>query len=71
MNVKGTMADSLKNLSLDYEHLAADICRELVDTALVSGSRENISVIVILLHGLDVLRENTLKGELTKQTNTM
>eukprot|EP00063_Salmo_salar_P081357 XP_014056192.1 PREDICTED: protein phosphatase 2C-like domain-containing protein 1 isoform X2 [Salmo salar] len=71
VNVKGTMADSLKNLSLDYEHLAADICRELVDTALVSGSRENISVIVILLHGLDVLRENTLKGELTKQTNTM
>uniref|UniRef100_A0A8C8FLV4 PPM-type phosphatase domain-containing protein n=1 Tax=Oncorhynchus tshawytscha TaxID=74940 RepID=A0A8C8FLV4_ONCTS len=71
VNVKGTMADSLKNLTLDYEHLAADICRELVDTALVSGSRENISVMVILLHGLDVLRENTLKGELTKQTNTM
>ncbi|XP_064803392.1 protein phosphatase 2C-like domain-containing protein 1 [Oncorhynchus masou masou] len=71
VNVKGTMADSLKNLTLDYERLAADICRELVDTALVSGSRENISVIVILLHGLDVLRENTLKGELTKQTNSM
>ncbi|CDQ58024.1 unnamed protein product [Oncorhynchus mykiss] len=71
VNVKGTMADSLKNLTLDYERLAADICRELVDTALVSGSRENISVMVILLHGLDVLRENTLKGELTKQTNTM
>nr|XP_046157399.1 protein phosphatase 2C-like domain-containing protein 1 [Oncorhynchus gorbuscha] len=71
VNVKGTMADSLKNLTLDYERLAADICRELVDTALVSGSRENISVMVILLHGLDVLRENTIKGELTKQTNTM
>ncbi|KAK6326239.1 hypothetical protein J4Q44_G00018840 [Coregonus suidteri] len=71
VNVKETMADSLNNLSLDYERLAADICRELVDTALVSGSRENISVMVILLQGLDVLRENTLKGELTKQTNTM
>ncbi|XP_031657811.1 protein phosphatase 2C-like domain-containing protein 1 [Oncorhynchus kisutch] len=62
VNVKETMADSLKNLTLNYECLAADICRELVDTVLVSGSKENISVMVILIQGLDVLREYTLKG---------
>ncbi|XP_036820621.1 protein phosphatase 2C-like domain-containing protein 1 [Oncorhynchus mykiss] len=44
VNVKETMADSLKNLTLNYECLAADICRELMDTVLVSGSKENISV---------------------------
>uniref|UniRef100_A0A8C8D9J2 PPM-type phosphatase domain-containing protein n=1 Tax=Oncorhynchus tshawytscha TaxID=74940 RepID=A0A8C8D9J2_ONCTS len=53
VNVKETMADSLKNLTLNYECLAADICRELVDTLLVSGSKENISVMVILIQGLD------------------
>uniref|UniRef100_A0A674DI54 PPM-type phosphatase domain-containing protein n=1 Tax=Salmo trutta TaxID=8032 RepID=A0A674DI54_SALTR len=59
VNVKEPMADSLKNVTLDCECLAADICRELVDTALVSGSRENIPVMDILLQGLDVLRKNT------------
>ncbi|KAL2084435.1 hypothetical protein ACEWY4_019953 [Coilia grayii] len=40
---------------LDYKLLAANICRKLMKTAAASGSRENMSVIVILFQGMDDL----------------
>lgn len=42
-------------LEVDYEGLAACICRKLMKAAVAAGSRENITVMVILLQGLDVL----------------
>lgn len=40
---------------VNYEQLAASICSKLLQRAMASGSRENISVMVILLQGLEVL----------------
>ncbi|XP_062322191.1 protein phosphatase 2C-like domain-containing protein 1 [Osmerus eperlanus] len=54
---------TLRTLHVDYECLAADICRELVDAAIVSGSRENISVMVILLRRTDTINNYTLNEE--------
>ena len=40
---------------VNYEQQAASICSKLLQRAMASGSRENISVMVILLQGLEVL----------------
>lgn len=53
----------LRTPPVDYECLAADICKELVDAAVVLGSRENISVIVILLQGMDKPNTTTSRKE--------
>lgn len=58
----GKDADKDAGLEVDYEGLAASICRKLMNEAVAAGSRENITVMVILLQGLDVLNvqsENT------------
>ncbi|XP_041963326.1 protein phosphatase 2C-like domain-containing protein 1 [Alosa sapidissima] len=49
-------------VEVDYEWLAASICRKLMKGAVAGGSRENISVIVILLRGLDVLSVQSDNG---------
>lgn len=37
----------------DYKELAGNICKKLIKKAVAAGSRENISVIVILFQGID------------------
>ncbi|XP_062394725.1 protein phosphatase 2C-like domain-containing protein 1 [Sardina pilchardus] len=49
-------------VEVNYEWLAASICRKLMKGAVAGGSRENISVIVILLRGLDVLGVQSENG---------
>ncbi|XP_071393523.1 protein phosphatase 2C-like domain-containing protein 1 [Centroberyx affinis] len=61
VNVEENLAPTQGNPPLDYEHLAAEICREIVDAAVASESKENISVLVILLKGLEDISDDAVQ----------
>uniref|UniRef100_UPI003AAEC417 protein phosphatase 2C-like domain-containing protein 1 n=1 Tax=Centroberyx gerrardi TaxID=166262 RepID=UPI003AAEC417 len=61
VHVEENLAPTQGNPPLDYEHLAAEVCREIVDAAVASESKENISVLVILLKGLEDISDAVQK----------